>query len=168
MLSMARIVGPIEESLVPSATKPRQTAPFSNRRKAHLRLGRRGEKLAARLLRELRYDILACNFRSEAGEIDIVARDGETLCFVEVKTRRRIGRARPAAAVGQAKQKHIIRVAHRYLREIGYPHIRYRFDIVEIVLEGSRVRDARMWPAAFTEEPHSDARLFPDVFPEQE
>ncbi|MBT4819215.1 MAG: YraN family protein, partial [Lentisphaerae bacterium] len=66
-----------------------------------MRLGRRGERIAARLLREVGYDVLARNFRAEAGEIDIVARDGETLCFVEVKTRRRIGKARPAAAVGK-------------------------------------------------------------------
>ena len=152
---------------MPSAREPRQTAPFGDRRKAHLRLGRRGERLAVRLLREVGYDVLVRNFRSAAGEVDIVARDGETLCFVEVKTRRRIGRARPGAAVGRAKQKHIIRVAHRYLREIGRPHIRYRFDIVEIVLDGLRVRDARIWPGAFTEEPRGDARLFPDIAPDE-
>lgn len=119
-------------------------------------------------MREVGYDVLARNFRAEAGEIDIVARDGETLCFVEVKTRRRIGKARPAAAVGKAKQNHIVRVAHRYLREIGRPHIRYRFDIVEVILDRSGVRDARIWPGAFTEERAKDSPPFPDVFPDEE
>ena len=52
-------------------------APFAVRRSAHLRLGRRGERLAQRLLRELGLDLLVRNYRGPNGEIDLVARDGE-------------------------------------------------------------------------------------------
>ena len=131
---------------------------FATRRAAHLRLGRRGERLARRLLRELGLDILALNYRSAAGEIDIVARDGNTLCFVEVKTRRHAAKARPAEAVGRAKRSRIIRTAHRYLRELGRPPVLYRFDIVEVVLQRRRVLAAHYWPQAFTEDPERRQR----------
>jgi len=124
--------------------------PYPDRRSAHLRLGQRGERLAASLLRELGLEVLLRNYSCPAGEIDIVARDGEVLCFVEVKTRRRVGRARPAAAVGTAKRKRIARTARRYLHDLSTPDLLHRFDIVEIVLDGWSVRDARYWPRAFT------------------
>jgi putative endonuclease len=127
------------------------TIPFHKRRAAHLRLGRRGERLAARLLRELGLEVLVRNYRTPAGEIDVVARDRNVLCFVEVKTRRRALRFRPADAVGRAKREHIARAARHYLRDIGHPPLPYRFDIVEIVLRGGRVRDARLWRNAFGE-----------------
>ncbi len=60
---------------------------FRRRRAAHIRLGRRGEQIAVRLLRSLGMEILCRNYRCAAGELDIVARDGATLVFVEVKTR---------------------------------------------------------------------------------
>lgn len=129
-----------------------QHRPFAARRAAHLRLGRRGEKLAVRLLRELGLQVLARNYRGPHGEIDIVARDKDVLCFVEVKTRHRAIHSRPADAVGQAKRRNLVRTAYRYLREIGRPDILYRHDIVEIVLEGRRLRDARYWRMAFTDQ----------------
>jgi len=138
-------------------------SPFAARRAAHLRLGRRGEALARRLLIELGLDVLVTNYRCREGEIDIVAREGDVLCFVEVKTRRRALRTRPAAAVGAHKQKRIIRAARRYLREIGHPGLTHRFDIVEIILDGNRVRDARLWRRAFTEERRRGAGRFPDI-----
>ena len=95
------------------------------------------------------------NYHSRSAEIDLVARDGDVLCFVEVKTRHRLGRFRPAAAVGTEKRRHIVRAAHQYLREIARPPIVYRFDIVEVILAGRRLRAARYWPNAFAEE---DAR----------
>jgi len=135
--------------------------PFAQRKAAHLRVGRRGERLAGVLLRRLGLDVLLRNFRCTTGEIDLVAREHTTLCFVEVKTRRHRPNSRPADAVGPAKRRRIIRAAHRYLREIGRPDVRYRFDIIEIILDGWRLRDVRYWPAAFTEE----ARPARDVMP---
>jgi len=95
--------------------------------------------------------ILARNFRDRRGEIDIVARENETLCFVEVKTRRRPWRGRPADAVGAHKRKTVARAAARYRREIANPPILYRYDIVEIVFNGRRLRDVRYWRNAFGE-----------------
>jgi putative endonuclease len=140
----------------------RASAPFGRRRAAHLRLGRRGEGLAVRLLRELGADVLVRNVRYPGGEIDIVAREHDVLCFVEVKTRRRAVTARPADAVGQAKRRRIIRAAHSYLRELGWPDIPYRFDVVEILLADGRVADARYWRGAFTEQPER-GRRFPSI-----
>ncbi len=123
---------------------------FAGRRAAHLRLGRRGERLAGRLLAELGFDLLARNCRCTHGELDLVARDGGVLCFVEVKTRHRIGRARPAAAVGREKRRNLVRAAHQYLREAGFPPVPYRFDIIEVLLDGRRPHDLRHYPNAFT------------------
>lgn len=107
---------------------------FSRRRAAHLRLGRRGESLACRTLRTAGIEVLARNYQGRHGEIDIVARDGETLCFVEVKTRRRSINSTPGEAVGTAKRGRICAAAREYLRSIGIPAVPYRFDIVEVVL----------------------------------
>ena len=135
------------------AVPKEQSGPaFSRARAAHLKLGEYGELQAERLLIELGLDILTANFATDHGEIDIVAQEAEVLCFVEVKTRHRAKRARPAAAVGREKRRRIVRAAQRYLREIGRPDIRYRYDIVEVLATGRRIRDARYWRNAFTEE----------------
>jgi putative endonuclease len=147
-----------------SATAPaRRPAPFRQRRAAHLRLGRRGERCACRALRELGLEILARNYRTGQGEIDIVARDEETLCFIEVKTRRRQTDARPAEAVGPAKRRRIVQAANRYLREIGHPPVVHRYDIVEVIVNGRRVDALRHWPGAFTEDERQPHVPFPDV-----
>jgi putative endonuclease len=130
----------------------RTALPFGRRRAAHLRLGQRGERLARTLLCRLGLDVLTTNYRTAQGEVDIVAREGTTLCFVEVKTRHRQAHARPADAVGREKRRRIVRAARRYRRDLGWPAIPHRYDIVEIVLSGRRVRDVRYWPGAFSEE----------------
>jgi len=78
-------------------------------------------------------------FRTDAGEIDIVCRDRDWLVFVEVKTRASDTHGAPSEAVDATKQRHISKVALDYLRLLGYPEIRFRFDIVEVILpEGAR------------------------------
>ena len=124
---------------------------FRRAQAAHLRLGRQGEALALRLLEELGLEPLCRNYRHGRWEIDIVARDGATLCFVEVKTRRH-PRFRPAAAVGRAKRQHLRRAALHYLRELQAPAVNYRFDIVEVVRQGRRWTEIRHWPNAFGKE----------------
>ena len=69
---------------------------FFKKRSKHLRTGRRGEKIAVKLLKAKQYSILVRNYSSLKGEIDIVARDGGILVFVEVKTRSSNSRTRPA------------------------------------------------------------------------
>jgi putative endonuclease len=80
--------------------------------------------------------VVARNYRppSESGEIDIVAWHGETLAFVEVKTRASADFAAPDRNVGQEKQRRMLRAAEDYLRRTEVPWSRTRFDIVSIVL----------------------------------
>jgi putative endonuclease len=94
--------------------------------------GRLAEDLAAKALRRKGYRILERNYRNPLGEIDIIARDGETLVFVEVKARRskRFGRAK--TAVGSLKQKQIVRVALWYLKVTDQMGVKARFDVVAI------------------------------------
>ncbi|MEO7724226.1 MAG: YraN family protein [Chthoniobacterales bacterium] len=108
---------------------------FLPSRPAHLRLGARGEKLAARHLRRHGFKILYRNFRGrQGGEIDLVCRDRDTLVFVEVKTRTREDFGRPLEAVNAAKQRRISLGALAWLRLLGNPDIFFRFDIVEVTI----------------------------------
>jgi putative endonuclease len=104
-----------------------------------LRLGRQGEKLAARHLRRHGFKILYCNFRGrQGGEIDLIARDRDTLVFVEVKTRTREDFGRPLEAVDRQKERRISLGALAWLRLLGDPDILFRFDIVEVTLAEGR------------------------------
>jgi putative endonuclease len=123
---------------------------FPRARARHLRLGRRGEDAACRYLRDRGGEVLLRNYRSPAGEIDIIARDGLTLCFVEVKARHVRAAARPAAGLSRRQQRRIRRAALTYLREIGRPHLPWRFDLVEVVLGPWDIRELRHWPRHFS------------------
>jgi putative endonuclease len=111
-------------------------------RRAHLRLGTRGEKLAARHLRRQGFKVLYRNFRGrQGGEIDLVCRDRDTLVFVEVKSRTREDYGRPLEAVHRDQQRRISRGALAWLRLLGNPDVVFRFDVVEIVIaEGAPPR----------------------------
>jgi putative endonuclease len=101
----------------------------------HLRLGARGEKLAARYLRRCGFKILYRNFRGRrGGEIDLVCRDRDTLVFVEVKTRTREDFGRPLDAVGAKKQRRISQGGLAWLRLLGNPDVLFRFDVVEVTM----------------------------------
>ena len=113
---------------------------------AHFELGRRGEQLAAAYLEQQGYAIVAANFTLPVGrnmrgavvnaEIDLVAYEGATLCFVEVKTRASDWFARPQANVDLRKQRQIVRAARAYRRMLGLAGSSYRYDVVSIVLPG--------------------------------
>ncbi len=101
----------------------------------HLRLGVRGEKLAARYLRRHGFKILYRNFRGrQGGEIDLVCRERDTLVFVEVKTRTREDFGRPLEAVNRQKQRRISLGGLAWLRLLGNPDILFRFDVVEVTM----------------------------------
>ncbi len=123
---------------------------FAYLRRAHIRFGQKGEKLACRLLRNLDMDILHRNYSGPHGEIDIIARDQSIMCFVEVKTRRRSRFSRPADAVTFKKKQNIIKTANRYLRQLGHPSIIYRFDIVEVIFIQKKLTEVRYWPNEFS------------------
>jgi putative endonuclease len=100
----------------------------------HLRRGARGEKLASKFLRAHGYKVLHRNFKDRrGGEIDIVCRDGDTLVFVEVKTRGGEEFGRPLEAVGRQKQLRVSKGGLAWLRLLDNPDITFRFDVVEVV-----------------------------------
>ncbi len=94
--------------------------------------GEAGESLAVRVLKRRGYTIVATNYRTPLGEIDIIARDGETLVFVEVKARRSMRRGCPKAAVTAEKQRRISMAALAYLKSTRQSGVRARFDVVAI------------------------------------
>ena len=107
-------------------------------------LGQRGEILAAAYLKTLGYRLVAANFSLPVGrnrngavvtaEIDLIAYDAETLCFVEVKTRASDWFAAPSVNVDLRKQRQITRAARAYRRMFGLMTAVYRYDVVSIIL----------------------------------
>jgi putative endonuclease len=95
-------------------------------------LGDRGENMAARFLRNHGYKIIMRNFRCELGEIDIIARQGKTLVFVEVKTRA-YDDPTPEEQVNIFKQQQIQNAAKFYLGRYGIPQPPARFDVIAII-----------------------------------
>ena len=77
--------------------------------------------------------VLEMNYRRPTGEIDIIAKQGKTLLFVEVKRRSSLRFGRPAEAVDRAKQGHILRTAQLYLQEKGLADAPVRFDVIEVL-----------------------------------
>jgi putative endonuclease len=105
-----------------------------------LHTGQRGEEEAYFYLRKKGYVMIARNYRSprSRSELDLVGWDGETLCFVEVKTRSARDFMPAEAAVDTEKQLDLSRVARDFLRKIkGEPPV--RFDVVSVYLEGGKV-----------------------------
>jgi putative endonuclease len=94
--------------------------------------GRSSEARAARYLRKQGYRIIEVNHRNRLGEIDIIAKEGGTLVFVEVKARRNPQLETPKAAVTPRKQRKIVQVAQAYLKASGHQDQRVRFDVVAI------------------------------------
>lgn len=95
--------------------------------------GKRGEDEAARFLRDNGYKILARNIRTKFGEIDIIATESDTICFIEVKSRGSLDWGEPCEAVVAGKQKRISRSAVSYLKERGLLEKKSRFDVVSVV-----------------------------------
>lgn len=103
--------------------------------------------LAAKKLSKSGYKILKANFRGrQGGEIDLVCRDRitDTLVFVEVKTRTTEDFGRPLDAVDKKKRRRIVRGAMSWLRMLDMPDVRFRFDVVEVIMDnGPEVRVIR-------------------------
>jgi putative endonuclease len=117
------------------------------------RVGRFGEDLAARHLSDAGLDLLERNWRCSDGELDIIAREGAVLAFIEVKTRSTLAYGDPAEAVHPVKAARIHRLAMRWLDEhrdtgsIGWPEL--RFDVVSIVCLASGGPSVRHLRGAF-------------------
>nr|WP_319491411.1 YraN family protein [uncultured Desulfobacter sp.] len=104
-------------------------------------LGRKGEAAARKYLLSRGYKLLAANYSTPQFEIDIIAKDGQTLCFVEVKTRTGVKKGLPREAVTIAKQKKIITGAQYYLSRERITNTRLRFDVVEVLYKDSSHTD---------------------------
>lgn len=95
--------------------------------------GRAGEELACEFLRERGLEVVARNFRCSLGEIDLICLEGETVVFVEVKSRRSTSYGLPQEAVTVAKQRRLTRLAQWYIKVHRLEGRRARFDVVAIM-----------------------------------
>jgi putative endonuclease len=116
----------------------------------HLRRGDLGERAAEKFLKEQGLKFLTRNFRSARGEIDLIFREqADCLIFVEVKTRSAEEWGRPADAVDARKKRLLSQTALDYLRLLKNPKVKFRFDIMEVLLHDGEVREVRHLPNAF-------------------
>ena len=97
-----------------------------------IRIGREGEDIAVAYLKREGYTVLDRNYRCLFGEVDIVAKDGDTIVFVEVKSRRSDRFGDPQMAVGVEKQKKLCRISMKYLEEHRLYPCNARFDVVAV------------------------------------
>jgi len=97
-------------------------------------LGQLGEDLAVHHLQRLGYIVLERNYRCPQGEVDIIARDGERLAFVEVRARRGTAFGTPKESVTPRKQARLVILARNYLQERGYSDVDWGIDVVAVQL----------------------------------
>lgn len=109
-------------------------------------LGKEGEKLAVKLLKKHKYKIIERNYNSPFGEIDIIAKDGDTLAFVEVKARGSINYGSPQSAVDWRKQAKICKTSLYYIVQKKIENMGIRFDVVAI---GPETKEAELIKNAF-------------------
>lgn len=119
----------------------------------NLRHGAIGENAAKAHLKKSGLKFLTANFKfGQVGEIDLIFRDRDCLVFVEVKARSTEEWVRPAEAVDKDKQTRIIKTAAAYRRLLPDPtRVKWRYDIVEVLLEDGDVAEVRHIPLAFAE-----------------
>jgi putative endonuclease len=103
-----------------------------------LDLGRWGEDLALKKVKKLGYRCIARNYRCPLGEVDLIARDGDTLVFIEIKTRRGRSLEYAKEAVNQRKRRQLSKVALAYMKANGFEDASARFDVVVINLNGGK------------------------------
>lgn len=125
-------------------------------KKWKIRLGKAGERTTCRMLRDAGFKVLLRNCRTNRAEVDIIARDGLSLVFVEVKTlyRRYDSKRelRPAARLRNAQKRRLYRAAISYLKDIGNPQLTFRFDLVEVIYNISGPYMIRHWKNHFGSE----------------
>lgn len=115
----------------------------------NLERGQLGERAAKTHLKKLGLKFLVANYSTERGEVDLIFRDRDCLVFVEVKTRSSESWTRPAAFVNKEKRRRLSKAALDYLRLLKNPEIKFRFDIVEVLLENGEVHEVRHLPNTF-------------------
>jgi putative endonuclease len=100
-------------------------------------LGKRGEDIALRFFRKKGYRVVERNYRTPFGEIDLIARDGDILVFIEVKTRADIAYGRPFEAVDRRKREKMRKVALSFMKRFP-AEVPARFDVLSIDMEAGR------------------------------
>lgn len=118
--------------------------------KTNLELGKRGEEQAAGFLKNNGYRILERNYKNKLGEIDIIAKDNKTLCFIEVKSRTDYKFGYPKEAITYFKQRQLNKVALSYLKQYNLFHIPARFDVVSVVFGNQDKTDIELIKDAFS------------------
>ena len=124
-----------------------------SRATCRMKLGPYGEKVAFKFLKRAGYRILERNYCCPGGEIDIVAADGDTLVFVEVKTRASDAAGDPEAAVNFHKRRQITRVARFFVAQSRAEHLPARFDVLSIVVPEKGKPEIEHFIDAFTPTP---------------
>ena len=117
--------------------------------KNRIKLGVLGENLAADYLTTRGHTILARNYRKNTGEIDIIARDGEYLVFIEVKTRTNLLFGQPYEAVTLRKQAQISRVALGYITINKLHNQAMRFDVISVLIQANGKTEINHLPGCF-------------------
>lgn len=120
-------------SFEPGEVSEEATVEVPSLKRRNIELGRRGEDAAVRFLDRRGYDILERNWTCIAGEADIIARDGETLVFIEVKTRSSTEKGLPCEAVDEAKRHRYERIAALFLQNYEVTDVIVRFDVISLV-----------------------------------
>ena len=119
------------------------------RRPIRVERGRAGERLARQLLEREGFQIEAANVRFPVGEIDLVAREGATLCFVEVRSSRSEKFGGAISSITDRKRHHLIRAAQWYLKRLRDVPDAVRFDVVVIEQEGDEAPRLELIRSAF-------------------
>lgn len=120
----------------PGVKELESPAPGEEKKRGELNaeLGRRGEDAAARFLHRHGYEILERNWTCAAGEADIIARDGDCVVFVEVKTRASVDKGFPSEAVDRHKRSKYEKIAALFLAQYDVVDVPVRFDVVSLVV----------------------------------
>lgn len=113
-------------------------------------LGRKGERAAVRFLKNRGFEILETNWVCFAGEADIIALDGSTLCFVEVKTRTGVQKGFPSEAVNAKKRDRYEKIAACYLQTYHETELYVRFDVISILVLSDNHAFLRLHTNAFS------------------
>jgi putative endonuclease len=121
-------------------------------RRAPKPLGQQGELAAVAYLQRQGFHILERNVEMGRFEIDIIAREGDTVAFIEVKCRRSDDFASPEVNVTPTKQRHIRAAAHQWIDRHFDPKTYYRFDVVAVVLPESGTPDVTLYRNAFPDQ----------------
>ncbi len=111
-------------------------------------IGNKGEEIAQAFLKEKGYEILETNWRYSRAEVDIIAKDGDNLVFVEVKTRSSDYFGPPAAFVTPKKENFMAHAASAYMEEIDYEE-EIRFDVIGILLQEGKAPEIEHYEDAF-------------------